>query len=58
MATQKEVMFLKNRGAVEICQAFGRELDQYGELKTRGEESIDAFVAAINAQIKGDKKAS
>lgn len=27
-------------------------------LKTRGEESIDAFVAAINAQIKGDKKAS
>nr|WP_196818980.1 hypothetical protein [Vibrio cholerae] len=58
MATQKEEMLLKNRGAVEICQAFGRELEQYGELKTRGEESIDAFVAAINMQIKGDIKAS
>lgn len=58
MATQKEVVFLKNRGAVEICQAFSRELEQCGELKTRGEESIDAFVASINAKIKGEEKAS
>ncbi|WP_229623867.1 hypothetical protein [Vibrio parahaemolyticus] len=58
MATQKEVVFLKNRGVVEICQAFHRELEQYGELKPRGEESIDAFVTAINAKIKGEEKAS
>ena len=58
MATQKEVVFLKNLGGVENWQAFHRELEQYGELKPRGEESIDAFVTAINAQIKGDKKTS
>lgn len=50
-ASTQDKAFFNSQGAVGICSAFTSELKSNGKLEERGEPTIDAFVAAVNAKL-------